>query len=413
MPKISVIVPVYNVENFLQECLDSIINQTFQDFEIICINDCSTDRSGDILEEYSRKDNRIKIFNHLFNQGLGAARNTGLKNAQGKYVQFLDSDDYFELTLLEEMYNHAEKYDADMIVCSINRIDKEGNIIKYKNPNSPIDLDKTPLETPFCWKDYKKDIFNMFTVAAWNKLYLKEMLVNNNLTFPNLTSCEDISHSFISRIYANKIVVFNKRLINYRQGRDGSLMHTTQNHALNIIYSAKQIKDFLKSKNIYTDLKESYIKAITTHLSWQINKCNDEQYKDFEKTLKTIMPNDWYVFWSILRKHDAMIEYIKKSTQNKKIMLWGASLFIKEVLEKETEKNPNILGIIDRNTALAGTTFCNYTIYPQEMINELKPDGVILTVLSNNKSIYESLKEEFKEKYPNVELLPNIFEEQV
>ena len=90
-------------------------------------------------------------------------------------------------------------------------------------------------------------------------------------------------------------------------------------------------------------------------------------------------------------------------------MLWGGSLFIKQVLERETEKNPNILGIIDRNAASAGKPFCKYTIYPPDAINELKPDGVILTVLSNNESIYESLKEEFKEKYPNVELLPNIF----
>ena len=106
MPKISVIVPVYNVEKYLSECLDSIINQTFPDFEIICVNDCSTDKSGNILEDYSRKDNRIKIFYHQFNQGLGAARNTGLKNAHGKYVQFLDSDDYFELTLLVYLENY-------------------------------------------------------------------------------------------------------------------------------------------------------------------------------------------------------------------------------------------------------------------------------------------------------------------
>ena len=94
-------------------------------------------------------------------------------------------------------------------------------------------------------------------------------------------------------------------------------------------------------------------------------------------------------------------------------MLWGGSLFIKQVLEKEKEKNPNIIGIIDRNEASAGKAFCNYTIYPPHSINELKPDGVILTVLSNNESIYESLKEEFKEKYPNTELLPNIFEEEL
>lgn len=413
MPKISVIVPVYNVEKYLSECLDSIINQTFPDFEIICVNDCSTDKSGNILEDYSRKDNRIKIFYHQFNQGLGAARNTGLKNAHGKYVQFLDSDDYFELTLLEEMYNHAEKYGADMTVCSINRIGKEGNIINYKNPNSPIDLDKTPLETPFCWKDYKKDIFSMFNVAVWNKLYLKEMLVNNNLTFPDLTSCEDVAFGYISRICAKKICVFNKKLVNYRQEREGSLIQSKVNHALNIIKAAENTKDFLTKKGIYEKLKESFINAVKKHLERNIKRCDDEQYQIFEQTLKSLMPEEWNLFWSVLRKNNAMLEYIKKSTRNKKIMLWGASLFIKEVLEKETERNPNILGIIDRNTECTGKTLGNYNIYPPDMIHKLKPDGIILTVLHNNKSIYESLKQEFKEKYHGTELLPNIFEEQL
>ena len=98
--KISVIIPVYNVEKYLRECLESILNQTFQDFEIICVDDGSTDRSLDILQEYKRKDDRFVILQQR-HAGAGAARNHGLKLAEGKYIQFLDSDDYFEPTLLE------------------------------------------------------------------------------------------------------------------------------------------------------------------------------------------------------------------------------------------------------------------------------------------------------------------------
>ena len=411
MPKISVIVPVYNVEKYLQECLGSILNQTFHDFEVICVDDGSTDESLAILQEYNKKDDRFVIIRQR-HSGAGAARNNRIKLAKGKYIQFLDADDYFEPTLLEEMYNHAEKYGADMTACSINRIGKEGNIISYKNPNSPINFDKTPLETPFCWEDYKKDIFSMFNVAIWNKLYLKEMLVNNNLTFPDLTSCEDVAFGYISRICAKKICVFNKKLVNYRQDREGCLTKKQENHALNVIKAAKIVEDFLKKQGIYEELKESYTEAIKRHLGWTIGSCNDEQYQIFEQTLKSLMPTEWNLFWSVLRKNNAMLEYIKKSTRNKKIMLWGASHFIKEVLEKETEKNPNILGIIDRNADCTGKTLGNYNIYPPDMIHKLKPDGIILTVLHNNKSIYESLKQEFKEKYHGTELLPNIFEEQ-
>ena len=102
-PKISVIIPVYNVEKYLPECLESILNQNFQDFEIICVDDGSTDRSLDILQEYKRKDDRFVILQQR-HAGAGAARNHGIKLAEGKYIQFLDSDDYFEPTLLETIF---------------------------------------------------------------------------------------------------------------------------------------------------------------------------------------------------------------------------------------------------------------------------------------------------------------------
>ena len=409
--KISIIIPIHNVEKYLRKCLDSIFNQTFQDFEIICVDDGSTDKSLDILEEYKKKDGRFVIIRQR-HSGAGAARNNGIKFAKGKYIQFLDADDYFEPNMLEEMYNHAEKFDADITVCSIKKVDDAGNVIESKNPNSPINLDLTPMEAPFCWKDFKEDIFCLFNVAVWNKLYLKELITSNNLEFQNLTSCNDVAFGHISKICAKRIVVFNKRLVNYNCGRSGSISQFRAKNAKNIIYAALQIRKFLQERGIYEELKKSYIKAVKMHISWEICRCDDEQYQDFVKELKALMPEDWILFKAVLRKDYITPEFLNKRIGNKKVMLWGASLFIKQVLEKETEKNPNILGIIDRNKAFAGEQFCNYTIYPPEAINKLKPDGVILTVSSNNESIYESLKAEFREKYLNTELLPNIFEEQ-
>lgn len=205
-PKISVIIPVYNVEKYLPECLESILNQTFQDFEIICVDDGSTDRSLDILQEYKRKDDRFVILQQR-HAGAGIARNHGLKLAEGKYIQFLDSDDYFEPTLLEEMYNHAEKFGADLTVCSSRKVDDNGNITESQNPNSPINLDKTPLEKPFSWQDFKNDILGLFNVPSWNKLYLKNLILSNNLQFQNLTSSNDVAFGHISKICAQKIVV--------------------------------------------------------------------------------------------------------------------------------------------------------------------------------------------------------------
>ena len=113
--KISIIIPVYNVEKYLAECLDSCINQTLHDIEIICINDCSPDNSQKILEEYAAKDSRIKIINHKVNTRQGGARNTGIENASGEYVWFVDSDDFIALNACQLLYDTAKQYDLDML----------------------------------------------------------------------------------------------------------------------------------------------------------------------------------------------------------------------------------------------------------------------------------------------------------
>lgn len=409
--EISIIIPVYNVEKYLKKCLDSILEQTFQDFEIICVDDGSTDKSLKILQDYKKRDDRFVILQQR-HSGAGAARNHGIKLAEGKYIQLLDADDYFEPTLLEELYNHAEKYNADLVVCSARKVDSSENITESGNPLWPINIDKVPLEQPFCWKDFPEDIFNLFCVIPWNKLYLKKLITDNNLFFQNIPSSNDLGFSHLARICAKKIVVFNKELINYRYNREGSIAEYRADNTINIIEAFLFIESYLKNKNIYTYLKEGLTKAFINHIRAGISHCNENQYKKFLQEFKNLMPNDWQKFKSALRKDYITPEYLEKFIGDKKVVLWGASLFIKQVLEKEKVKNPNILGIIDRNAASAGKQFCNYTIFPPESIKDLKPDGVILTVLSNNESIYPSLKQELQEKYPEAKLLPNIFDEE-
>lgn len=172
MVQISIIIPVYNVAKYLPECLESILNQTFQDFEVICVNDGSKDNSLEILEEYGKKDNRIKIITKE-NGGAGSARNKGLEFAEGKYIQFLDGDDYFEPQMLEKLYNLAKEYKAEISVCSSRKVDDEGNITESRNPNSPINLDRTPFKRLFSKKDFSDEIFSLIGTIPWNKLYKK------------------------------------------------------------------------------------------------------------------------------------------------------------------------------------------------------------------------------------------------
>lgn len=411
MVKISVIIPVYNVDKYLKKCVDSILCQTFQDFEIICVDDGSSDKSLEILQEYKRKDDRFVILQQ-HHTGAGAARNNGLKLAQGEYIHFLDSDDFFEPTLFEEMYDHARKFNTDIVVCSSNKVNDKGEVTETLSPNFPINIDKVPMEKIFNKQDFKDDIFSLLIPVVWNKLFLKSFIDKNNLEFPQLLIYEDIAFVHNSIICADRIVAFNKELINYRFNRPGSLASKRSEHVIDAVKSCIYLGHHLKKQGFLPEFENAYKKAFINHIRAEISYCNDEEYRNFLQKFKKLVPN-WQSYQSALRKDYITPQYLKKFIGNKKVMLWGASLFIKQVLEKETEINPNIIGIIDRNTASLGKQFCNYTIYPPDSIKELKPDGVILTVLSNNETIYESLKQEFKNNYPNTRLLPNIFEREL
>ena len=410
--KISVIIPVYNVEKYLKKCIDSILNQTFQDFEIIFIDDGSTDKSLKILEEYKNKDYRFIILKQA-HKGASAARNKGIELARGKYVIFLDSDDYFEPTLLEDLFSHAEDNNTEITICSSKKVDDSGLIIETGSPNFPINIDKIPMEQIFNWKNFKEDIFCLLAPVIWNRLFLKDFLINNNLRFPNLPIYEDIGFVHCTTASATKMIAFNKELINYRFNRPKSLVSTRSKHTIEAVKSCLYLKEFLKSKKIYNELETAYENAIINHIRAEISYCDNDEYNKFLEEFKQLLPNDWAKYSQALRKDYITPEYLKNFIGDKKVMLWGASLFIKQVLEKETEKNPNILGIIDKNRSFEGELIGNYKIFAPEAINELKPDGVILTVLSNNEIIYEILKKDFNEKYQDVELLPNIFEKEL
>ena len=179
MVKVSVIVPVYNVEEFLGECLDSVINQTFSDFELICVNDCSTDSSLEILEKYALLDSRIKIIQTEINSGLGFARNHGLKYAKGDYILFLDSDDYILDNTLEKLYINATRNESDIVLFKFLHLVNGHFSYNY----IPINLDKFLKRTDF--EDFVFD-YKIAPYIAINeqysaciKFYKKSFLIAN------------------------------------------------------------------------------------------------------------------------------------------------------------------------------------------------------------------------------------------
>ena len=221
MAKVSVLVPVYNVEKYLGQCLDSIINQTFTDIEIICVNDGSTDKSGDILNSYAEKDSRIIVVDKK-NGGLPSARNAGIDAANGRYLSFVDADDYIQPSMIEKLYNTAVKTKAEIVICGANIFPEEPHADNwlytvlspqkkyYEKCNDEL-LFKNPASRPFIWRTF-----------------ISKALIDRN----NFRLCEDIhigeDNAFQFCIYpkADGIALIPDRLYNYRWFREDSLMNS-------------------------------------------------------------------------------------------------------------------------------------------------------------------------------------------
>lgn len=254
---VSVVIPVYNSEKNIHECLDSLLRQTYKDFELICVNDGSRDNSLSILNEYSEKDSRIRVITKE-NEGKGAAsaRNMGLEHATGEYVIFLDSDDFFESNMLELLMSKANETEADVVVCGAMRYD---DVSKKKiRPYATIDLSLAPAEV-FSYKDCKECIFQLADTVTWNKLYRRELLIRNNLRFEAIPISDDQYVPALALVYADRIAVVNENLINYRYNTGGSQVDGYHKHPDSSYLAAYSIIDRMKETGIYEEVKRSYL----------------------------------------------------------------------------------------------------------------------------------------------------------
>lgn len=224
MPKVSVIIPVYNAEGYLRECLESAVSQTFGDTEIICVNDGSTDGSGDILREYARRDERINVVEQE-NRGVSSARNRALGMASGDYVLFLDSDDFFEPEAVEEAYSRCIKDDADIGIFKYRFVDADGS--GPTDVNWSLRMDLVPDAVPFSHGDMAASVFTLTTPCVWNQMFKRSFIVDAGLHFfPELKRAEDLPFTYLALVFASRITVIDKILINYRIGLASSSQAT-------------------------------------------------------------------------------------------------------------------------------------------------------------------------------------------
>lgn len=234
MPKISIIVPVYNVEKYIDKCLKSLTQQTLQDIEIIIVNDGSLDKSIDIIKKYVKQNpTKIKYYEKK-NGGLSSARNYGLEYATGEYIAFLDSDDYVETNMYEEMYILAKKEKADMVECDFLWEWEYGKKIFDKRREYKI----------------KEEMMKKPRVVAWNKIYKREILNKYKIRFPEGLIYEDMEFFYKLLPHINKMSYLNKYFVHYTQ-REDSITNRQTEKIEDIFKILDNIFDYYKEQNLY------------------------------------------------------------------------------------------------------------------------------------------------------------------
>ncbi len=271
LPKVSVIIPCYNVEKYLRECLDSVINQTLKEIEIICVDDGSTDSTLQILEEYANKDSRIKILRQQ-NQFAGVARNNGMKIARGKYLSFLDSDDFFEPTMFEKMVRRAEDVDAEIVVCDFWNFFEE---TPEKNWIWKVGAPKTALrEKAFFSAD--PELVDLpaerFSFTPWNKLFKREFVESIENTFSETRSSNDVAFVSFALYTAKRIAILPETLLSYRRAIKGAISATRGKFLETNIIAWKDLASRMNKKKLLRKFERSFFKALAGSVSYELKQ---------------------------------------------------------------------------------------------------------------------------------------------
>lgn len=241
MEKVSLIVPVYNVENYVCKCIESILEQTYTNIEILLIDDGSIDESGKICDEYARIDSKIKVFHITNNGGVSNARNFGIERAQGSYLMFVDADDFMEKEMVEKMIANIK--DSEMVICGywevFKNVNKKHSVIKNENfINSENAINRT----------FERDSYGGY---LWNKLFITSIVKENNIQFEsNIHMCEDLLFVIKYMIHCKKINVIPECLYYYRMRKSSMVWNKNDNKFQSLFISYNMIYEILEKERI-------------------------------------------------------------------------------------------------------------------------------------------------------------------
>lgn len=406
-PNISIIIPIYNVELYLKRCLDSVVNQTLENIEIICVNDGSTDNSLNILNEYAQKDSRIKIFNQN-NSGVGVARNKGLKKAKGEFVLFVDSDDWIDLNTCEILYNKSKKLNLDLLLYNVESFDNNNNQYFKEDYYKNHFLPETYYNQVFNNEDIKEYIFTL-NVIPYCKLYKRSLLEKYDIRFPENIYFEDNPFHWECLLASNRISAI-KDYFSLRRRRDKSITADIDNKFLDVIKISSLIVDVF-NKYDYADLYEKEL------INFKIEYIKRWFYlieKNYKSNYWKLMKNDFLKIYNNLELHEKFLnnltinnknfycDTIKSQNYKDLIKLNELSnrLYEIEKLQKNVEKKQNELNINKEIFEKEKNIFSNKIIEEKKKLSEYKnlyhSEKEFITQLKDNELNYiETKQKEF------------------
>jgi glycosyltransferase involved in cell wall biosynthesis len=428
MYKISVILPIFNAEKYLYESISSLLNQTFSEVEIICVNDCSTDNSIKILNEFSAMDSRIKILNNTNNSGAGYSRNKGIEVAEGEYVLVLDADDIFDERLIELTYNECKEKNLDVVLFDYYKYDNQTSAVI--ECSMPISFASKIFSKVANQEDIGEYSFQLCLAAPWVKMYRRQFLMDNNILFQNLKSSNDAYFGRMVMLTAERIGYLNKTLIKYRVNNELQTSNNNQDGPVNLAkaliaihnemcrtdiyiknrksfntYSLQvMLASFQKTRDEYKEEMHAILISTLEELFKNIdisnsflNQCYAMQYKDIMRmTYNEMMKSNVfdiynYIFEYDKKKVDDLFCYIKNNEY--RYVLWGYGKNGKAFYH-----NANAMGykadyIIDSNKSLDNDPNITFA-----SVNRLKKKkcAIIVTTAIYAKSILNFIRDELE-----------------
>lgn len=285
---VSVVIPCFNAEAYLPACLDSFIRQSFRNFELICVDDGSTDSTLSIIQSYAVRDRRISVVSQS-NKGAGRARNEGFRHAGGKYVLFFDADDIAMRRMLFELVAAAEKNNTDLTVCSSLLLDEAGQ--KIKKCGWSVNHDVLPEKECFSWKDIDHDFFTLFAWWPWDKLWKTSFLRSTGIVFDSLANTEDLFFCASNALLAGRICVADMPLVIHRVGVSSSRSENRDKHCCDFTESLLHLRDFMIVNSVYDSLERDFINYAVPFSLWNMETLSGRAFlKVFTRLRESFFP---------------------------------------------------------------------------------------------------------------------------